>query len=373
MFVVGLLLIIAIIFFVIYYFYNKDQTKQIETPIIPEEATNNNLNLESQDELKNDNLKIAKSILNFLWTQRNSLNLYSSFSTCEDPNNLQTCTPADDSWRWSIPVIWARFKYYQATDDQEELMRLQSDLRNMVNNVINSDERFLQTSSYNCAMMKEIANSSLINDEIRSLAAKVCFLADYESQAMINPEPTSSSLIENDLNDLVNRLNEFQYDSNSVVTNAYGSAQTANFYASLDQINKLNFPQLSQYVTKTDIIIEMQILMNYLFKIGFQNPQQFSPLEKCLFQQSIKQYLNFNPTLSNRIPANFFQDTANFNLEINQILDCSFAHYLNQVLNKNYLQNILRSLIAENGLISNNEAVSTNANALAAGFLTILE
>lgn len=136
-----------------------------------------------------DNLKVAKAILDQFTAHQSSEGFYGDYQICEsEGQNCQPLTwqyeddesPATASYRYDIPVIWARFKYYQATHDQEQLTLMKQDLVNLVSQILDSQERVLQTDSYNCAMMKEITSSNLVDAETKNLASRVCLEASFE-------------------------------------------------------------------------------------------------------------------------------------------------------------------------------------------------
>lgn len=316
-----------------------------------------------------DNLTLAKAILDFLWTQRTVLGLYASGSVCKNKNDLATCVPKDDSWRWSLPVMWARFKYYEATLDLEELERLQTDLDNMIVNVLNANDRYLQTSEFNCAFMREISNSTLISNEYQNKAAQICFLAEYESQALVGSNINSISIVD-DFTELIKKLGDSSASAN--VEASVNFLSVADIYAGLDQIDKLNFSQLDSYTTVEDLTVEVNLLVDYAIRTYLNQFQQFSSLEQCLFQQDVKQYLSYAPDLNIDFPTDFYQPVQDFPLEIDQVLNCNFAHYLNRSSGMSNLKPIITYYLRNNDVIfMKDDSLSTSANALAAGFLLI--
>ncbi|MDO5561409.1 MAG: hypothetical protein Q4G02_01390 [bacterium] len=361
-------------------FFNK-QKKTVDTAI----ATPTPVEL-------NANLSTAKNILNFLWTQKNDLGFYAITSICETAENATTCQPADNTWRNSLPVMWARFKYYQTTGDEEELTRLRSDIEQMIRQVINSPERELQVNKFNCALMKEIAASEIVDAQTRDQAAQICFDSLDEEEGLgisltaaeqaaidaidltANDEEAENQIIAKENQELLAQLVSRQLvaSSSSIISDS-NSNLTIDLYNNLDQINKLDFDQINIYTTAADVRNASNYLINSILKTVLE-AETVSPIQLCLLQQGAKQYLSYNPNYAINLPATFTTPLAEVTeLTTEDTLLCAFAHYLNQDLNLELLLPTLRADAQDSGFIftdRNHTNANTYTNALAAGLLT---
>jgi hypothetical protein len=83
-----------------------------------------------------------------------------------------------------VQLIWARYQYYLATGDPEQLQILLDDLNNLVTNVLDSEVYALQNQNLNCLLMHELALSLYLDDATKTQAARVCIEANPE----VHPE-----------------------------------------------------------------------------------------------------------------------------------------------------------------------------------------
>ncbi|MDO5561408.1 MAG: hypothetical protein Q4G02_01385 [bacterium] len=368
--IVGIIIAIIILAGVILLIQFMRQRAMDNTSSNLEATTPSTIETTAEETIKANNLKQAKFILNFLWTQRNEFGLYAIASDCKERNDLTSCAPTDDTWRWSLPVMWARFKYYEATADQEELSRLQTDLDNMVTNVLNSDARFLQVGAYNCAFMQELANSKLLNDDIKAKATQICFQANSEGDSyngIAGAEIAQAAL-------------ESFLTNKEIVFAASPGGETFNIdlngflYGNLDQTQKLAFSNLNEYDTATKVINYNYARLHEILEEYVNKSEQFTPIQQCLWQENLLQYSILHPELQINLPDQFQKSLSEFDLNFDDFLSCAIAFNLNQHLGKAQLQEDIAAADWQNGVIfvgPTQPMILTNTNALAAGFLSL--
>ncbi|MBQ6438191.1 hypothetical protein IJJ12_02290 [bacterium] len=92
---------------------------------------------------------------------------------------LRPSGQVEASHRQTLGVIWARFKLYEATGDQNVLSQLKADL-GMMTNLLASHQYTLQTDRFNCLLMRDLVNSDQLSDELRAAAKLICDYGEFE-------------------------------------------------------------------------------------------------------------------------------------------------------------------------------------------------
>lgn len=88
------------------------------------------------------------------------------------------------SFRSSVQLLWARYRYYLASNDQEQLRQLILDIDNLVDNVLDSPSYVLQNQDFNCLLMRELYFSPLLDEQTKAGVARIC----NESHPEMHPE-----------------------------------------------------------------------------------------------------------------------------------------------------------------------------------------
>ena len=94
-----------------------------------------------------------------------------NFST---PNECDQSLPSNRS---GIPVMWARFNYYLATGDKQELGILRQDINNYADS---NKAKLIQNNSWDCKLMIDLGKSEIFSDEEKNKIEKICFDSLYE-------------------------------------------------------------------------------------------------------------------------------------------------------------------------------------------------
>lgn len=153
------------------------------------------------------NLQIAKKVLDWLDTQRDSTGAYISNGACKIGQE-QSCdtTPNEDPTSF-FSVVWARYQYFRKTNDQIELSRIIRDIDvfdNLYSQPENSNLR--QSTQWMCKTLFEIGHDNSFIDQ-RSKIEYLCqntwyagaAMADVKSKVERNeaiPEPEIESAIQ---------------------------------------------------------------------------------------------------------------------------------------------------------------------------------
>ena len=123
------------------------------------------------------------------------------------------------SFRRSIAVAWARYMYWKHTGDSEQLRKMEADLKNLYDLAIAGDEYTLQTDSYNCLLMGDIALDENVSYESRYYARSICYDADFENH------PESLLTYDISLNRIpykqIDKYNNDRYSTEAVVVSDY--------------------------------------------------------------------------------------------------------------------------------------------------------
>lgn len=88
------------------------------------------------------------------------------------------------SFRSGVQLLWARYRYYLASNDQEQLRQLILDIDNLVANVLDSPSYVLQNQDFNCLLLRELYFSPLLDEESKTKVGRIC----NESHPEMHPE-----------------------------------------------------------------------------------------------------------------------------------------------------------------------------------------
>ncbi|MBQ6154470.1 hypothetical protein IJI99_01150, partial [bacterium] len=138
----------------------------------------------------NQYLQAAKKILDQFDGHTDHRGFYGASQHCSWTNGqepaciVETMDYLDDgqpiaSHRQTLPVIWARYQYYHATGDQEQLAKMHTDLENLWQ-ILNDKTFTLQTNRYNCFLMLDLIQAEDIDYEDRLRARDICRQAEFE-------------------------------------------------------------------------------------------------------------------------------------------------------------------------------------------------
>ncbi len=84
------------------------------------------------------------------------------------------------SFRETQSVIWARYRYFERTGDLDQKRKLEADLDNVVNNVLDSEVWEMQSQRFNCLLMEAIANSPYLSETYKNKARRICNEVNFE-------------------------------------------------------------------------------------------------------------------------------------------------------------------------------------------------
>ncbi|MDR0463253.1 MAG: hypothetical protein LBG64_03485 [Pseudomonadales bacterium] len=336
--------------------------------------------------------------LDLLGTQRDEFNFNTTVSECTFENNVLACAPllfdhAEDGiprgvFRESLAVIWADFKLFERTRDPFALERMQEGIDSMIVNVIDDEFRILQTDRLACALLRDIANSTLISQEYRDRANYICTnsLTELSSHStlpsiMMLSGAELQTQTEIHRNNAIQNLSTFS-DGGSVTSN---TNFTSNGQLVTDLQTQLfallNFDYRNSLPTRFSPIHDQAHTMLFLdetIEWYFANYQNLGPREKCLMMGIIDIYgselgfFGLSQEARNRVQ---YHATQNDNgSALNQAI-CSFVDYYldNGNFNRSDIVRLARNNNVANNYIgdfSNDDPiVNTFLNALIAGLL----
>ena len=154
--------------------------------------TKKNVNVATIAETKLDEQsKISKKTLDWLDNQKDERGFYYSSIGCSSDFKCNNPELAGTSGHEGMPVLWARFKYYQQTKDLNELEKLKIDINNYVKGVETME---VQNDFWNCKLMYELWSSDVFDNDTKENIDKLCWTSTYldnsdiESFAAINKE-----------------------------------------------------------------------------------------------------------------------------------------------------------------------------------------
>lgn len=88
------------------------------------------------------------------------------------------------SFRSTVQLLWARYRYYLASNNRQQLTQLLLDVDNLVSNVLDSPSYVLQNQDFNCLLMRELYFSPVLDAETKEKARRLC----QESHPEMHPE-----------------------------------------------------------------------------------------------------------------------------------------------------------------------------------------
>lgn len=203
-----LIAILAIIFLLLiwwaYYLYRHPSSIYTKPPqkIVSERFDQIKNSPQAVELEKNQALKVAKMILAHFNAKANqgsvdSRGFYGDERLCNADFNrrgLPVCQAVKydlvgnhepmASFRSTVQLLWARYRYYLASNDQEQLRQLILDVDNLVNNVLDSPSYVLQNQDFNCLLMRELYFSPLLDEQTKAGVARIC----NESNPEMHPE-----------------------------------------------------------------------------------------------------------------------------------------------------------------------------------------
>ena len=194
-----LFILIGVFFVWFFIFYPKNQTKKSFLDLISHEETSSQI--DNSQEKSTANLTLAEKILNQITSHQSEEDFYgdsqlclaqtgeckvSTYSANLNPDLDKIKLNIVSSHRENIPVAWARFQYFKKTNDQKQLQLLKTDLKNVVEKILDQPNRVLQSNTLNCALLKEIADSVLVDEETKTFAKRLCFESEFEYHPQSN-------------------------------------------------------------------------------------------------------------------------------------------------------------------------------------------
>ncbi len=162
---------------------NQQESSAVET-------INNQANI--QPTITDPYLKEAKDILNHFSAHTDQYGFYGLMQECQKNQNKYQCQVKTEkmfgveegeeraAWRDGLKVIWARFNYYQATNDSEELARLEQDIDNLITKVVDNPSTILQSGDFTCLYLAPIIESSDVSQKTRDQAKRLCLESTIE-------------------------------------------------------------------------------------------------------------------------------------------------------------------------------------------------
>jgi hypothetical protein len=88
------------------------------------------------------------------------------------------------SHRSTVQLLWARYQYYLATGNRQQLQYLLDDLENLITNVLDNKSYVLENAELDCLLLAELGSSIYLDTPTQEKIARVCLESDPE----IHPE-----------------------------------------------------------------------------------------------------------------------------------------------------------------------------------------
>lgn len=129
----------------------------------------------SEYELPNSEYRktMAKGILNWAHNLRTKNGAYSYGVYCKSSSS---CDSQQADNRAGVALLWARYKYFEASHDASELSIIDQDLKTYTDR---SKVSVIQNDFWNCRMMYDLWKSPLLTPEQRALAGEICLRGGY--------------------------------------------------------------------------------------------------------------------------------------------------------------------------------------------------
>ncbi|MBD3279574.1 MAG: hypothetical protein GF390_02575 [Candidatus Pacebacteria bacterium] len=260
----------------------------------------------------------AKQILSCLDSMKNDKGAYLLGKTC-DPNGRCQEVKANHS---GPRPIWARFKYYQKTGDQNQLNLVKNDL------AINTNPDIIpaiQNDFWNCKLMAELWQSNSFSNDDKSKIRNICLFSSIR--------PDLVALAKQDSNQLVIALDDLKY---------------ASFYPS-ELVGKYKITNNTSLLDQAEFFYSQAEML--LSNNGYQNYVK----EACaLGESALDLYQTTNKSQYLAAAEQIWQQAnvsqLNYHLDAKAICGVFSQHLYQQTQKKNYQvsENIVSYLINNN-------------------------
>lgn len=157
------------------------------------------------------NLEIAKKTLDWIDKQKNETGRY-AFAKYSPESTGGASSHIDN--RVGIDVIYARFKYWQRTKDENTLKKLKADLTTYNNRKI---VQKIQNSFWNCKLMSEISSEKLLDQASRNMAKRICDRSTSFASRIKNNGPMEENFKPTEFIDDVDLTTAFSQRKNASV------------------------------------------------------------------------------------------------------------------------------------------------------------
>ena len=173
---------------VIYWYTNRPLSVREVTGIYLDSS----IDVENSDDdfSTTEPLQEAKAILDRIDHLTDPRGFYGVAQLCERSNNQFSCRlytrdALGDGvqyapHRQTIAVVLARWLYYLATQDEDQLSRMKKDLTNLHSLLAVDSKWLLQTNRFNCTLMADLIFDERLEEEYRQMAKDICLQADFE-------------------------------------------------------------------------------------------------------------------------------------------------------------------------------------------------
>jgi len=217
--VLGLIVLFLVAEGVYYFFFLKKGTGDLIDIFRKQPAEESQI---SSDEVTSatsqmSNLEIAGKVLGWLDEQRDEKGVYYISKICNGiDGNCDQITPSGTSAHFIPPIIWGRFKYYQANPNNDIFQAL---LRDIDFYADKNKVPTIQNDFWNCGLMFELWESDLFSQEQKGKIEAICLRGSYSSsqglRELVKNEELNDSLFGKNQNgtaglDLKNVLNKKQ-------------------------------------------------------------------------------------------------------------------------------------------------------------------
>lgn len=311
-------------------------------------------------------LAIAKRILNWTWYQKDERGVYTDLSICQLENNSLQCSPLSENNRVIVINLWARFKYYQKTGDEEELSRVKTDLAAL--KTMLDGPYVIQTNFYNCILATELYQAPEFNEEEKNTLARVCEESEYELSFSSDLTTVESGIEVNEKITAIAQNSSYDLTTDTDIATIQASFSTDDlnevisilapyFFFSADE-NALTNHDLQN----TDLTITKEELLNhaltyYLYQQAHPTTSEEATINQCRLTVALATYPNQTPTVKLAI-NNLYQQYQNINLDdaqnTDEIIACAFAKYITNHDNDLVQRQLIALFYRQDNLINNN-------------------
>ncbi len=316
-------------------------------------------------DLKNENedynyVDFAQKILDHLESQKDDYGFYGGIRQCYNlknnncdwqlNNNIsqliatrnKNLISAYSSQRYSIPVIWARYRNYLRSFDDNQLKMVYKDLDNLINRVIENSDLDMQTHSFNCVLMEEIIKSPHIDEEYKKKAKKICnnnyfeihpqslvfysqnkrvplvFLKfddlpeDIETNNFVRPDNSEllsdnqriifeKETLKKEVSELIKKIeNKQKLNENKINSIAITGREKFITRENFAIVDRAAAARIDNYFDESDSAnqIDYLILMKEVLSYYLMQNQNYSELDKCLLYENVNYYkVNYDNSL----------------------------------------------------------------------------